>query len=100
MHRKKYTPVHWFQTIPRVGQCSPHDHAHGVVQVASTHFVRKTGGESFFGELGHEKAYGEAIWVGRSILSAEVVASQQRLGQLVWVRVANHQSVAGIAFFR
>ncbi|OIQ70118.1 hypothetical protein GALL_482710 [mine drainage metagenome] len=53
MHGKQYTPVHRFEAIARVGQSPSNDHAHGVIQVAAAHFVGQTGGQGFFGELGH-----------------------------------------------
>ena len=53
VHREKHAPVHRLETIPRVGQGAPHDHAHGVIQVASPHLLFQTDRQGLFGELGH-----------------------------------------------
>jgi len=53
VHGIQHTPVHRLESVARIGQGPPDDHAHGVIQVAAAHLVSKTGGQGFFGELGH-----------------------------------------------
>ena len=55
VHRVQRAAVHRLEAIARVGQSAPHDHAHGVVEVASPHFLFKTDRQGLFGELCHER---------------------------------------------
>jgi hypothetical protein len=54
VHGKQNATVHRLQTVPRIGQGTPHDHTHRVVEVAAPHFLFKADGQGFFGELCHE----------------------------------------------
>ena len=60
VHGEQHAPVYGFESIPGVRQRTAHNHAHRVVKVASAHFLFKTDGQSFFGELGHEEPGGVA----------------------------------------
>ena len=53
VHRKQHATVNGFQAVPGIGQGTPDDHAHGVIEVAAPHFLFQTDGQCFFGELGH-----------------------------------------------
>ena len=53
VHREQDPAVHGFQAVPGIGQGTPDNHAHGVIEVAAPHFLFQTDGQCFFGELGH-----------------------------------------------
>ena len=53
MHGEQHTPVHRLESVAGIGQGTPNNHAHGVIEVASPHFLFKANGQGFFGELGH-----------------------------------------------
>jgi len=50
VHGVEHAPVHGLQAIAGIGQGAAHDHAHGVIQVASPHLLFQTDRERFFGE--------------------------------------------------
>ena len=58
VHGEQNPPVHRFQAVPCIGQGAPHNHAHGVIEIAAAHFLFQTDGQSFFGELGHGEDVG------------------------------------------
>ena len=67
VHGEQHAPVHRLEAVPGIGQGAPDDHAHGVVEVASAHFLFKTDGQGFFGELGHERYLrGKCAILGRT----------------------------------
>ncbi len=39
VHGVKHASVHWLQAIPHIGQGATDDHAHGVIEIRSTHLV-------------------------------------------------------------
>ena len=53
VHRVQHAPMHRLEAVAGVRQRAPHDHAHGVIEVAAPHFLFETDGQGFFGELGH-----------------------------------------------
>ena len=54
VHGEQHTPVHRLESVARIRQGAADDHAHRVIEVAPPHFLFKTDGQGFFGELGHE----------------------------------------------
>ena len=53
VHRKKNAPMHRFQAIAHIRQRTSDDHAHGVFEVRTAHFIFEAYRDSFFGELIH-----------------------------------------------
>src|SRR3546814_14810514 len=41
------------EAVADVRKCAPHDHAHGVIEVAAAHLVLEIDGDDFLCELGH-----------------------------------------------
>ena len=39
MHRKQYTPVHWLETVTHIWKRTSNNHAHGVIEVGTAHFL-------------------------------------------------------------
>ncbi len=56
VHREQHAAMHRFQSIAHVGKRAPHDHAHGVIEVALTHLVFDVDADNFLGELGHQES--------------------------------------------
>ena len=56
VHREQHAPMHGFQTITHIRQGAPHDHAHGVIEIALAHLVFDIDANDFFGEFCHESA--------------------------------------------
>ena len=52
-HGKEHAAVHRFQAVPGIGQCTPYDHAHGVIKIGLAHFVFDADRQDFFGEFTH-----------------------------------------------
>ena len=68
VHGEQDTPMHGLEPVTNVREGSPHDDAHGVVQVAAPHFVFQRNGQGLFGERIHgvsEKPSGLNDWAGR-----------------------------------
>jgi hypothetical protein len=61
VHRVQDAAMHGFQSVTCVGQCTPHDDAHRVVEVAPPHLLFEADGQGFFGELGHAGGMGGAL---------------------------------------
>jgi hypothetical protein len=53
VHRKQHAAMHRLQAISGVRQRTPHDHAHRVIEVRTTHLLFETDGQGFLGKLGH-----------------------------------------------
>ena len=53
VHGKEHAPMHRLQAITRVGQRTPDDHAHRVVQIRAAHLLFEADGQRFFGEGCH-----------------------------------------------
>src|SRR3546814_2673636 len=51
--REQHAPVDRLEAVADVRKCAPHDHAHGVIEVAAAHLVLEIDGDDFLGELGH-----------------------------------------------
>src|SRR5581483_9109932 len=49
--------VHRLEAVAGVGEGAPHDHAHGVIEIGTTHLVFEVYGEDFFGEFGHARQW-------------------------------------------
>ena len=56
VHGKEHAPVYGFEAIPCIGQSSPHDNAHCVVEITAPHFLFEADRQGFFGKLGHWEA--------------------------------------------
>src|SRR5690606_6965610 len=54
VHRKKHAAMNWLQTVAHVGQSSPDNNAHGVIQIRLFEFVFDIDGENFFCDFAHE----------------------------------------------
>ncbi len=54
-HRKENAAMHGLQAVTRIGQRSPDNHAHRVVEVRLSQFVFDIDREDFFGQFAHEK---------------------------------------------
>ena len=54
--REKHAAMYGFQTIADIRQGAPHDHAHGVIEIALAHLVFDVDANHFFGELCHQSA--------------------------------------------
>ena len=53
VHREQHAAVHRLQAVADVGKRAPHDHAHGVIEVAAAHLVFEVDRDDFLGEIGH-----------------------------------------------
>jgi hypothetical protein len=53
-HREQHTPVHWLQTVAGIRQRTPHNHAHGVIEVRLAHLVFEIYRQDFAGDFGHQ----------------------------------------------
>ena len=53
VHGKHHATMHGFEAIAHIGQCTAHNHAHGIIEVGAAHFLLKADGYGFFGELIH-----------------------------------------------
>jgi hypothetical protein len=82
VHREQHAPMHRLEAVARVGQGTPDDHAHRVVEVRPPHLLFEADGEGFLGELGHEGSGvdGGAVRVerGASVLGGEREDSKGR----------------------
>ena len=58
VHREQHAAVHRLEAVPHVRERAPHDHAHGVVEVAAAHLVFEIDGDDFLGGLGHSDVFG------------------------------------------
>ena len=47
VHGEQHAPMDRLQAISGVGQCTPHDHAHRVIEVRTTHLLFETDGQGF-----------------------------------------------------
>jgi hypothetical protein len=54
VHGVQDATVNGLETIAYVGQCAPHDHAHGVIEVALPHLVFDVDAYDFPGVLCHQ----------------------------------------------
>ena len=54
-HRIQNAAMHGLQAITRIGQCTPDNDAHRVVEVGLSQFVFDIDREDFFGQFAHEK---------------------------------------------
>jgi hypothetical protein len=53
VHGEENTTMHRLQAVASVGQGTADNHAHGVIEIRSTHLVFETDGQGFFGEGFH-----------------------------------------------
>ena len=53
VHGEQHTAVHRFQAVAHIRQRTAHDHAHGVIEIGTTHLVFEADRECFFGEIVH-----------------------------------------------
>ena len=60
-HLEQDAPLHRLQAVAGIGQGTPDDHAHRVVEVRPSHLLFEADGEGFLGEGGHEAA-GGSTW--------------------------------------
>ncbi|EXI65090.1 MAG: hypothetical protein AW08_03452 [Candidatus Accumulibacter adjunctus] len=60
VHGEQHAPVHRLQAIARVGQRTPDDDTHRVVEIRTTHLVFETDREGFLGEGFHLLSAGDA----------------------------------------
>ena len=51
VHGVEHPAVHRLEAVAHIGQRSPHDHAHGVIEKGTLHFLLETDRYRFFGEL-------------------------------------------------
>jgi hypothetical protein len=49
VHREQHAAMHRLQAVADVGQRAPHDHAHGVIEVALAHLVFDVDADNFLG---------------------------------------------------
>jgi hypothetical protein len=54
-HREQHATMHGLQAVARIGQRSPDNHAHRVVEVGLSQLVFDIDREDFFGQFAHEK---------------------------------------------
>ncbi|MNM28938.1 hypothetical protein D3C81_394640 [compost metagenome] len=59
IHRKQHTTMHRLEAIARIWQRAPHDHAHGVIEVALAHLVFQVDLDDFLGGFCHS---GSVVW--------------------------------------
>ena len=62
-HREQHAAVHRLEAVADVRERAPHDHAHGVIEVAAAHLVLEIDGDDFLGELGHYDSF--SVWIRR-----------------------------------
>jgi hypothetical protein len=53
VHREQHAAMHRLQAVACIGQSPTHDHAHGVVEIRTSHLLFEADGDGFLGELGH-----------------------------------------------
>jgi hypothetical protein len=53
VHGEEHAAVHGLQAVAHVRQGAAHDHAHGVIEVGTPHFLLEADRVGFFGELFH-----------------------------------------------
>ena len=51
VHGVEHPAVHRLEAVAHIGQRAPHDHAHGVIEEGTLHFLLETDRYRFFGEL-------------------------------------------------
>ena len=57
-HGVQHAPVHRLQAVAHVGQRTPDDHAHGVIQIGFPHLIFEIYGQYFACDLGHMRESG------------------------------------------
>ncbi len=53
MHREQDPAMHGLEAIAHIRQRTPHDDAHGVIEVGAAHLLLEADRVGFFGELFH-----------------------------------------------
>ena len=54
VHREQNAPMHRLEAVADVRQCTPHDHAHRVIEIGLPHFVFEIDVQYFASDFGHE----------------------------------------------
>ncbi len=61
VHREQYAAMDRLQAVANIGERTPHDDAHRVVEIALAHLVFDVDADDFFGEFCHQSA----SWMSR-----------------------------------
>ena len=57
VHGEQHAAMDRLEAVAHIGECAPHDHAHGVIEVAAAHLVFEVDRDDFPGEFCHVERF-------------------------------------------